>query len=380
MEQKAEELSQWQAVQQPTQDNEKSKSFLDISMSTRSSTVHTSWHHGLSNFQLFPQVMEMWRNRLLAAKASEQNVDEMGLHGAWSMEHGAGYCSQVASIPPQMYCHGMSPSQSGTMMCQGSQVMPLGDTGVPGVAMNFSEHLRMPSSGPPATASGRTLVISHPSAPAMPYSGSSTVSSTNTSSTLKMILGPTMPSSETQAMHPSMVQMSNREPYNLEMPSAQSQLLMSLESQHSLVNQSVSQEVPFVPEEPTPAPQRQAENVNAQRRASPVLRPYVCEHINCGKAYTKRSHLLSHQRKHTGEKPYKCHWEGCTWSFFRSDELGRHMRRHTRDRPHRCNQCGRSFMRSDHLRQHEKIHQRASESPEPQVNSGQMGSPPAAGL
>ncbi|XP_048208068.1 Krueppel-like factor 17 [Perognathus longimembris pacificus] len=262
-------------------------------------------------------------------------------------------------------------------MSQGSQMMSLGDTGVPGVAVSFSEHLRMPANGPPATASSRALVMS----PAMPYSGSSTVPSTNTSSTLKMILGTTMPSSEAQTMHPSMVQMSNREAYNREIPSAQSQLLMSLESQHSLVNQSVSQEVPFLPEEPAPAPQRQAENnVSIRRRSAPVLRPYVCEHMNCGKAYTKRSHLLSHQRKHTGEKPYKCQWENCTWSFFRSDELARHMRRHTRHRPHQCKQCGRSFMRSDHLRQHEKIHRRPSGSPESQANSGHMGSPPATGL
>ncbi|KAM4871848.1 Krueppel-like factor 17 isoform 1-T1 [Thomomys bottae] len=380
MEQKTEELSQCQAVQQPIQENEKSKSFLDISTFTRSSVMHTSWHHGPSSFQPFPQVMEIWKNRLLAAKASEQNVNEMGFHGAWSMEHGAGYGSPVTSIPPQMYCQGMSPSQPVTMMCQASQMMPLGDTGVPGMAVNFNEHLRMPPSGPPAAASSRALVMSQPTAPAMPYSGSSTVMATNTSSTFKMMLAPTMPSSEAQAVHPSMVQMSNREVYNLEMPSAHSQLLMSLESHHSLVSQSLSQEIPFLPEEPTSVPQGQPENLSSPQESSSVLRPFICEHVNCGKAYTKRSHLLSHQRKHTGEKPYKCQWEGCTWSFFRSDELGRHMRRHTRDRPHRCSQCGRSFMRSDHLRQHEKIHQRPSESTEPQANRGQMGNPPAAGL
>nr|XP_012631390.1 Krueppel-like factor 17 isoform X2 [Microcebus murinus] len=95
----------------------------------------------------------------------------------------------------------------------------------------------------------------------------------------------------------------------------------------------------------------------ARGRKPLVLRPYVCQHENCGKAYTKRSHLVNHERKHTGERPYKCTWEDCTWSFFRSDELGRHIRIHTRYRPYKCRQCGRLFMRSDHLKQHQRTHQ-----------------------
>uniref|UniRef100_A0A3Q2GTG6 Krueppel-like factor 17 n=1 Tax=Equus caballus TaxID=9796 RepID=A0A3Q2GTG6_HORSE len=113
---------------------------------------------------------------------------------------------------------------------------------------------------------------------------------------------------------------------------------------------------------------------------SPVSRPYHCQYENCGKAYTKHSHLVSHQRKHTGERPYKCTWEGCTWSFFRSDELGRHMRIHTRYRPYRCDQCGRQFMRSDHLRQHHRTHLQVLGSSDAQASNGQIPGPPAPGL
>uniref|UniRef100_A0A452VJ62 Krueppel-like factor 17 n=1 Tax=Ursus maritimus TaxID=29073 RepID=A0A452VJ62_URSMA len=157
---------------------------------------------------------------------------------------------------------------------------------------------------------------------------------------------------------------------------------LAFESQDSLC-QPGSQEDPL-PEQPMHAPQRAEQNSRAQERAlrrrGLVSRPYCCQYESCGKAYTKRSHLVSHQRKHTGERPYKCIWEGCMWSFFRSDELGRHMRIHTGYRPHRCDQCGRLFMRSDHLRQHQRIHQRGPGSPGSQANNGQMAGLPAPGL
>ncbi|KAI4549649.1 hypothetical protein MG293_001979 [Ovis ammon polii] len=76
----------------------------------------------------------------------------------------------------------------------------------------------------------------------------------------------------------------------------------------SFVNQPVSQEDPFLPKQPIPAPQRVEQQYSrtqekAPRRRSPVSRPYRCDYENCEKAYTKRSHLVSHQRKHTGDLP-----------------------------------------------------------------------------
>ncbi|KAM5266577.1 Krueppel-like factor 17 [Hipposideros larvatus] len=387
MEQEAQGLSQWQAAQhQFSEDAEKSMCILDLSLSPGNSGVHTSWNHDPSYIQHFPQCPLLENMPLVSAEALRQNASEVGPQFSVLLpEHGVNYCPQATLTPSQMiYYQGISPSQP-RMIFKEPQMMPLGESDISGVAMTFNRNLRMPPNEPPVSAPSGIPMMSHVSAPTTPYSGPPTVSSNRDSLTPKMLLAPTMPSTESQAVLPSLAQMlPPRDPHNYGIPPAGSPSLLALESPDSFVSQPASQEDRFLPEQHIPAPHRAEQNSRAQERASgrksPVLRPYCCQYEDCRKAYTKRSHLVSHQRKHTGERPYKCKWEGCTWSFFRSDELGRHSRIHTRYRPHKCNQCNRQFMRSDHLRQHQRTHLRVSGSPDLQAINGQIPGPPAPGL
>ena len=89
-----------------------------------------------------------------------------------------------------------------------------------------------------------------------------------------------------------------------------------------------------------------------------VKRNHRCSFPNCGKVYTKSSHLKAHTRIHTGERPYSCSWQGCGDTFSRSDELTRHTRKHTGARPFLCKVCSKSFARSDHLALHARRHKR----------------------
>lgn len=58
------------------------------------------------------------------------------------------------------------------------------------------------------------------------------------------------------------------------------------------------------------------------------VRQYMCTYPDCGKLYSKSSHVASHYRTHTGERPFVCDFPDCGRRFTRSDELTRHKRKH----------------------------------------------------
>jgi uncharacterized Zn-finger protein len=55
-------------------------------------------------------------------------------------------------------------------------------------------------------------------------------------------------------------------------------------------------------------------------------RPFVCDHPECGKSFTRNEELTRHRRIHTGIRPYSCIM--CTKRFGRKDHLKKHERTH----------------------------------------------------
>ncbi|TPX36130.1 hypothetical protein SmJEL517_g01475 [Synchytrium microbalum] len=81
---------------------------------------------------------------------------------------------------------------------------------------------------------------------------------------------------------------------------------------------------------------------------------HLCTVPGCGKKFTRRYNLKSHQRAHSNDRPFKCTY--CMTSFSRTHDLRRHVKSlHTQQKPHQCPHCNLAFSRSDALKRHLKL-------------------------
>lgn len=87
-------------------------------------------------------------------------------------------------------------------------------------------------------------------------------------------------------------------------------------------------------------------------RTHQLFKPFRC--LECGKSFTQKTRLKTHQSVHTGERPFSC--KICSKRFSRQDNCLRHERFHSGIRPYSCRQCGKSFTMLGNLKIHQEIH------------------------
>ncbi|XP_039080679.1 zinc finger protein 57 homolog [Hyaena hyaena] len=75
----------------------------------------------------------------------------------------------------------------------------------------------------------------------------------------------------------------------------------------------------------------------------------------CGRSFRNPKDLSCHRRLHLGERPFCCPL--CDKTYRDASGLSRHRRVHLGYRPHSCASCGKGFRDQSELKRHQKTHQ-----------------------
>uniref|UniRef100_A0A1I7YKD2 C2H2-type domain-containing protein n=1 Tax=Steinernema glaseri TaxID=37863 RepID=A0A1I7YKD2_9BILA len=85
---------------------------------------------------------------------------------------------------------------------------------------------------------------------------------------------------------------------------------------------------------------------------------FVCRWAGCFRKqlpFTALYMLVTHVRRHTGDKPHCCTFPGCMKAYGRLENLKTHIRTHTGERPYKCEvpTCGKAFSNASDRAKHQ---------------------------
>ncbi|KAM4641263.1 uncharacterized protein O3C94_015647 [Discoglossus pictus] len=83
-----------------------------------------------------------------------------------------------------------------------------------------------------------------------------------------------------------------------------------------------------------------------------IQKQFACS--QCGKSFSQRSHLITHERIHTDSKPFSC--SECGKCFNQRSNLVSHEKTHMESKPFACSECGECFKHRKSLIRHEGNH------------------------